>query len=160
MEIQIDLKRLIIWSDGCASQFHSKFVFRLLSLYKTEVELESNCNEGHHSKGFMSSIGGTVEKLVFRKVKAEKAIINLAKEFCEVKNCVISIMSLYQSKYDIMKEPDDMERSSAIPNTLSIHKVERKQNEDSQTTLEFLKLSISPKPFVSLLGCGHVEVEN
>ena len=30
MEKQIDLKRLIIWSDGCVSKFRSRFVFRLL----------------------------------------------------------------------------------------------------------------------------------
>ena len=70
MEKQINLKRLIIWSDSCASQFRSRFVFKLLSFYKTEVKLEWHYNDSHHGKGPMDGIGRTVKKLVFREVKA------------------------------------------------------------------------------------------
>ena len=63
-----------------------------------------------------------------------------------------------------MKEPDDMERSPKIPNTSNIHKNERNKSKDLETP-KFFKLSIDPKPFhvqtyLSLLSCGHVEVEN
>ena len=58
-----------------------------------------------------------------------------------------------------------MERSPAIPNTLSIHKIERRQYEHLQATLDFFKLLIEPKPFhvqtySSFISCGHVEEEN
>ena len=91
MEKQIDLKRLIIWSDGYTSQFHSRFVFKSLSLYKTEVELERYYNEDYHGKRPMDSIDGTVKKLLFRETKLKRAIINSAKEFFEVAILATSI---------------------------------------------------------------------
>ena len=92
----------------------------------------------------MDGKGGTIKKLVPR---AERALINSVKEPCEVANCVTSIASLHQSKNNITKELNETKRSPATPNTLSIQKIVKKQNEDSQTTLEFFKLSIDPKPF-------------
>ena len=89
--------------------------------------MQWHCNEAHHGKRPMNGIGGTVKKMVFRKNKAERAIINPAIEICEVANRVTSVTSLYQSKNDIMREPDDMEKSPSIPNTLSRHKIERKE---------------------------------
>ena len=75
MEKQIDLKRLIIWSDVYTSQFRSRFVFRSLSLYKTEVELEWYYNEDYHGKRPMDSIDGTVKKLLFREPNLREQLL-------------------------------------------------------------------------------------
>lgn len=57
----------------------------------------------------MDGIGGTVKKLVFRGVKAERAVINSTKRVCEVVNRVILVTSLYKFKNCIMKEPAEAE---------------------------------------------------
>ena len=63
---ETEVKKLIVWSDGCASQFRSRFVFKLLSLYRPELLLEWNYNETHHGKGPMDGIGGTIKNVGFR----------------------------------------------------------------------------------------------
>ena len=34
---ETEVKKLIVWCDGCASQFTSRFVFKLLSSYRPEL---------------------------------------------------------------------------------------------------------------------------
>ena len=65
VERQTNLTKIIMWSDGCAAQFRSRFVFKLLANYRRNLQLEWNYNEAHHSKAPMDGIGGTI-KNVFR----------------------------------------------------------------------------------------------
>ena len=51
---KIDMVYIV--SDGCASQFRFKFVFKLLTLIHAEIGLEWHCNEAHHGKGPMDGI--------------------------------------------------------------------------------------------------------
>ena len=74
---------VIVWSDGCAAQFRSRYVFFLLSKFEASINLSWFYNEWHHGKGPMDGIGGTLKNAVYRDVKSGKAIINDAKEFAE-----------------------------------------------------------------------------
>ena len=96
------LQKLIIWSDGCAAQFRSRFVFELVSVYQPDLFLEWHYNEAHHGKGPMDGIGGTIKNMVFRQVKAGKIIINSAEDFYNAANqfCA-SIATLFQRKGQI-----------------------------------------------------------
>ena len=51
IEKETKVKKLIVWSDGCAFQFMSRFVFKLLSSYRPELLLEWNYNEAHNGRG-------------------------------------------------------------------------------------------------------------
>ena len=51
---KIDMVYIV--SDGCASQFRSKFVFKLLTLIHPEIGLEWHYNKFHHGKGPMDGI--------------------------------------------------------------------------------------------------------
>ena len=51
IEKETEVKKLIVWSDGCAFQFMSRFVFKLLSSYRPEFLLEWNYNEAHNGRG-------------------------------------------------------------------------------------------------------------
>ena len=44
----VNCVRLILWSDGCSSQFRSKFVFALLTHFDRNIALQWNYNETHH----------------------------------------------------------------------------------------------------------------
>ena len=57
VERHTNLNKIIMWSDGCATQFRSRFVFKLLPNYRRDLQLEWNYNEVHHSKCPMDGIG-------------------------------------------------------------------------------------------------------
>ena len=60
---------LCFWSDGCSEQFHSRFVFFLLSRFELEHTIFWYYNERHHGNEPMDGVGGTMKHRVFRDVK-------------------------------------------------------------------------------------------
>ena len=52
---------LHVWSDGCAGQFRSRYVFSLLSIMDKTVNLGWYYNEQHHGKGPMDGVGGAIK---------------------------------------------------------------------------------------------------
>ena len=54
--------KLYIWSDGCASQFRSRFVFSFLSHFHLEKEIEWHSSGAHNGKGPMDGVGGTIKR--------------------------------------------------------------------------------------------------
>ena len=81
---KIDMVYIV--SDGCASQFRSKFVFKLFTLIHPEIGLEWHCHEDHHGKESMDGIGGTVKNTVFRKVLSGEVVIGSPEEFAQYAN--------------------------------------------------------------------------
>lgn len=79
VEKSIALKNAIFWSDGCAAQFRSRFVFKILVNYRTDLNMQWHFNEAHHGKGPMDGIGGTIKNVVYRNVKSGKILVNSAK---------------------------------------------------------------------------------
>ena len=160
-----NINKVFVWSDGCASQFRSKFVFSLMTYFDKTMDVEWHYNEAHHGKGPMDGVGGTVKNVVFRNVKSGKALINSPKEFA---NCaaqlVPSISSLYLPLEEMIEEPDDVIAAPAIPGTLKIHKVVRQFNEHGVCSLEFFKLSDQGEPTYTQFYrrnddpavCGHL----
>ena len=54
--MQDSLKKVILRSDGCSSQFRSKYVFGLMTRFDKSVQLELHYNEVHHGKGPMDDV--------------------------------------------------------------------------------------------------------
>ena len=48
-----------VWSDGCASQFRSSFVFALMTHFNPDYTSQWYYNERDHGEGSMNSVGGT-----------------------------------------------------------------------------------------------------
>ena len=46
-----------IWSDGCASQFWSRFVFGLMTHFNPDYNIQWYYNKRHHGKNPMDSVG-------------------------------------------------------------------------------------------------------
>ena len=80
-QIPNKIDTVYIVSDGCASQFRSKFVFKLLTLIFPEMNIECHYNEARHGKGPMDGIGGAVKNTVFRKVLSGEAKTAMFFEF-------------------------------------------------------------------------------
>ena len=94
---------VIVWSDGCAAQFRSRYVFLLLSKSEASINLNWFYNERHHGKGHMDGIRGTLKNAVYRDVKSGKAIINDAREFAEyVDKTIKGISFLYMCPVNML----------------------------------------------------------
>ena len=84
IEINVELTKIIVWSDGCASQFRSRFVFKLLAHYRPDLEISWHYNEAHHEKGPMDGIGGALKNV--RQVKSDRVTINSVSDFFDAAN--------------------------------------------------------------------------
>ena len=90
-----------MWNDGCAAQFRSCLVFKLLAKYRRDLQLEWNYNEAHYGKDPMDGIGGAIKNVVFRQVKSGRVVINSAEEFSvAAKKFVSSIATLFHKEKD------------------------------------------------------------
>ena len=56
-EIPNLMNNVYVVSNGCASQFRLKFIFKLLTSMHPEMKLEWYNNEAYHGKGHMDGIG-------------------------------------------------------------------------------------------------------
>ena len=98
-------------------------MFKLLTLIHSEIGLEWHYNEAHHGKGPMDGIGGTVKNIVFCKVLSGQVAIDSPKEFARYANQICQVDSLYLPTAQIPDEPEDVQYSSSIPDTLKTHRV-------------------------------------
>ena len=56
-----ELHKVILWSDGCFSQFRFKLVFPLLTHFYQNIALQWNYKKAHHGKGPMNGVEGTIK---------------------------------------------------------------------------------------------------
>ena len=92
---KIDMVYIV--SDGCASQFWSKFVFKPLTLIHPEIGLEWYYSEAHHGKGPMNGKGGTVKNTVFCKFLSGEVVIGSPEEFAQYANQICQVDRLSDS---------------------------------------------------------------
>ena len=103
---------LNIWSDGCSSQFRSKYVFALTSMFHERFNVTRYYNERHHGKGPMDGLGGCIKNIVYRAVMAGKEIIKTPKEFAEcAQRHVNNVHCEYLPIEMIMEEPARIEKA-------------------------------------------------
>ena len=157
--------RVIFWSDGIGAQFQSRFIFQLLA--GTKFLNKSLCwfyNDGHHGKGPMDGVGGTIKNVIFRKVKSGQIVFHTSKEFSDVAmKFVLSIITVYLPRLDEIVESESIHQAPSIPETLSIHKFVRQINGRGDCSIEFLKTAaVNQEAFHTQwynkaddVACGH-----
>ena len=139
-----------LWSDGCASQFRSRFVFQLTNHFPYEIT--RYYNERHHGKGPMDGIGGSVKNFVFRAVLSNKVVINTPEEFAIYADSNIKgISCIFLSEEEMILEPREIGETPYVPamKALQVHMVKRKKTKDG-TYLEFYKTAYE-SPFYTHL---------
>jgi len=158
------LQQVYIWSDGCSSQFRSRYTFALLTQLHPDKLVEWNYNEAHHGKGPMDGIGGTIKNKVFKEVKSGRIVVESAEDFSKHANRLCeSVTTLYLPKSEVFEEPADLAEAPYVNGTLTVHKVVRKRNTQGIPYLEFYRLSLDENPFFTQyyrksddpLVCGH-----
>ena len=105
-KIEKEIDTIHIFSDGCAAQFRSRYVFCFLTEIQKDVDIVWHYFEAHHDKGPMDGIGDTIKNMVFKKVLSSSTVINTPKEFAEFANTVSAIFCLYFPNEDLLQEPD------------------------------------------------------
>ena len=150
----------MVLSDGCAAQFRSRFVFKLLAGIDSSLNLTWCYNERHHGKGPMDGIGGTLKNCVYRDVMSGKCVIDTPKQFAEhADKSIKGITSLYLPSDEVMTEPDGMDLSPKIPETLKIHMIKCLFDHQKVSYIEFYKTASDPEPyftqFYGEVACGH-----
>ena len=163
-----ELCKVIFWSDGCSSQFRSKFVFAysfhtLLTHFDRNIALQWNYNEAHHSKKPMDGVAGTIKRAVYGLVKSRHININTAEEIAaEASKGVPSIKSLYLSQEDEIIKPSFAKNAPAIKGTLDVHTIKRNYNLENVCFLAFYYLPDDKEPFhsqyyprLNTLVCDH-----
>ena len=160
-EIPNSINTVYVVSDGCASQFRSRFLFKLLTTMHPEMNLEWHYNEAHHGKGPMDGNGGAVKNAVFRKVLSRAVTISSPKEFAEYVNHVSEVHSLYLPTDQIPPEPEEVANTTAIPDTLKTHGIVRGLSKHGVPCLKFFFLSNDKEPhYTQWYGseCGHATI--
>ena len=80
-----ELKEVHIFSDGTASQFKNKFIFKLLCVLKEKLQLDLMWHffATSHGKGAVDGIRGSIKRKALNMVKARRATItNLCSILC------------------------------------------------------------------------------
>ena len=60
------------WSDSCASQFWSRFVFALMTHFNLDYTVQLYYNENNHGMGPMEGVGRIIKNMIFQHVKQNK----------------------------------------------------------------------------------------
>ena len=151
-----------VFSDGCAAQFRSRFVFALASQIHTDIELQWHYSEAHHGKGPMDGIGGTIKRMVFRKVLSKQVVINSPKQFADFADTLSKVNCLYLPQESLIEEPSFVAEQKPIPDTLKTHKWVRYFNRAGTAYNNFYFLSSDIIPHYKQwygLGCDHIETD-
>ena len=144
--------KLYIRSDGCESQFRSRFAFSFLSHFHLEKEIEWHFNEAHYGKGPMDGVCGAIKNKVFREVKSGRFTITSPEEFSKAAERLVSKkVSIYLPINEMIEEPLYVKNATKITDTLKIHKVVRKIHKDAISSFDFYYLSADLEPF----HCEH-----
>ena len=78
-----DVKKVIFWSDGCASQFRSQYAFYMLAKFDTDIDIQCYYFEANHGQRAVDRIGGRVKHSAFRHVKSHQVVIQSPVYFAE-----------------------------------------------------------------------------
>ena len=101
-----------IWTDGPSSQFKNKFMFACLWKLQqkfNKMNLRWNFTATSHGKGPNDALGGTVKRMVHRRVMSRQNIVSNADTFVKaLKEAGTNIGVLLMSPDDIVKECDDL----------------------------------------------------
>ena len=108
--------------------FHSRLTFVLLTYLHPDNNIQWKYNEANHCKG----------PTIIQEVKSARILIVSPKNVSiHPSHLIQSITMLYLPKKGIIKEPAGIENAPYIKDTLDVHKVKRKINDQGKTFLEF-----------------------
>ena len=133
-----NLEQVHFWSDGCASQFKSKYCFYFLATeYPSDIRLTWSFFESHHGKGPVDGVGGKVKSSVYSDVKAGKTVINNANQFAEYANKRVHATDVFFVGEKDIAMPELPKKVPDVPGTRRVHFVDRACTPSGKNKLTF-----------------------
>lgn len=124
------LKTVNIFSDGAASQFKQRFAFANLTFLSNDfdVDLIWNFFSSGHGRGAVDGVGGSVKRLVWKGVMANRCIVRNAKDFVHYATAVTKNINVILVDAQYIKSQSSLldqrwDKVRAVPDTLKIHYV-------------------------------------
>eukprot|EP00111_Clytia_hemisphaerica_P010989 TCONS_00032233-protein len=159
---------LHIWSDGCASQFRSKYVFALTPFFPKPFIVTRYYNERHHGKGPMDGLGGCVKNLVYRAVMSKKEVITTPEQFARcAQKLSKNVVCVYMPSKEVMREPGCIEKApyNADMQILQVHMAKIENTRAGFHCMKLYQIASDPKPFYTqwynkadgTVPCGHFD---
>lgn len=92
------LRKLKIFSDGCAAQFKNKFTLSNLLYMQEDFGISADWSflATSHGKGAVDGVGGIVKRCVWLRVKSRKVIINSADDFTQCAREAVQNVTILQ----------------------------------------------------------------
>ena len=137
-------------SDGCASQFRSRFVFHLTLFFPESYQVIRYCNERHQGKGPMDGIGGCVKSMVFRAVLSEKVVIYSPGNFARyADNNLKGVSVLFMPTSEITEEPEFFRETPYVESmcALKVHMLKSFKTKGGFYCLQFFKIATADNAF-------------
>lgn len=123
------VKEINCFSDGAASQFKQRFLFRNLIQIRNERKIQLNWHffATSHGKGVVDGIGGAVKRIVWSAVLAG-AVCRTAEDFIklvEKKTNKINLAEITKNEIDNskVKLENIFKTTKSVPQTLKMHSV-------------------------------------
>lgn len=127
-EVYPGIKKLLIFSDGCTSQFKNRYILSSLPLLEnvSNMKITWSFFATAHGKGAVDAIGGTIKRAVWLGIKARKVKIDTARDFADYSTKKLTGMKIV---FVDKKEIDDncnifkqnCENLKQIPKLLTLH---------------------------------------
>ncbi|CAF1179048.1 unnamed protein product [Didymodactylos carnosus] len=126
-----NLKQIDFFSDGAASQFKQRFMFRNLIqiAHEYKIALSWNFFATSHGKGVVDGLGGTVKRLVWsaalagNNCKSAKDFVKLAQQ--KTKKIIIIEITKNGIDNSKLKLENIFKVAKSVPETLKTHSVKR-----------------------------------
>ena len=158
-----------IWSDGCSTQFRSRYVFHLTTLFPTRYNVVRYYNERHHGKGPMDGIGGCIKNAVYRAVMSTRVVVQTPLDFVNAaRSLVRGVECIYMPVDEVMVEPEEISNAPYVPDMqiLQVHKAVRVVTKKEFQCLQLFKIGTDTKSYFDqwyrrhdgAKSCGHLDI--
>ena len=113
---QFGCLNILLWSDGCSTQFQSWFVFQLMTLFPSRVNTIRYYNQRPHGTGSTDDIGVFIKSAIYRAVMVEKIVIHTPLDFTKSAwKLVKGIECVYLPNKTVMIQPDEVKNARTAP---------------------------------------------
>ncbi|GFO44592.1 (S)-beta-bisabolene synthase [Plakobranchus ocellatus] len=131
--VSLNIKKVVIFSDGCAAQYKSKLPFFHLQSYDhLDIDVERCFFGARHGKNPCDALGGVLKQAASRAVKSRQVIIQSAQDLYEFAKKELSISDVQCSEstihmsryYSLLKAEDIVETTvslKTLKGTRSLH---------------------------------------
>lgn len=105
--LNTQVNKVFVWSDGAASQFKSRYTMGLMSA--DNIYSEWNFSESYHGKGPHDGVGAALKHHVWKKVLQKQIIVKTANDFYTEVKSALNVRCLLIPEFEITNKVAQLE---------------------------------------------------